>query len=71
VVEVVVRPVGGEDGSVLAVVEFHQANEVLQILRLLDRLGGVVEPLHIVAGSFFEDWDLPSPLQVLLVHPIH
>src|SRR5215212_2139731 len=40
VVEVVVRPVGGEDGVVLAVVEVHHRHEVAEVLRLLDGLGG-------------------------------
>src|SRR5215211_6752582 len=71
VVEVVVGPVRGEDGRLLAVVEVDQGYEVVQVLRLLDGLGGVEEFLHVVAGTLLEDGDLPPALQVLLVHPVH
>src|SRR5262245_38962365 len=38
VIEVVMRPVGGEHGRVLAVVEVQQRDDVTQALGLLDRL---------------------------------
>src|SRR3954466_10058504 len=49
VVEVMVRPVGGEHGRVLPVVELHQRDDVAQALGLLDRLRRDVDLLHVVA----------------------
>src|ERR1700759_1381097 len=62
VVEVVVRPVGGEDRRVLAVVELHQRDDVLQPLGLLDRLRGDIDALDVVAGPLGEEWDLAPAL---------
>src|SRR3954451_11424509 len=66
-VEVVVRPVGGVDGGVLAVVELHQRDDVLQPLGLLDRLRGAVHPLDVVAWPLGQERHLAPALQVLLV----
>src|SRR5919112_2072439 len=67
VVEVVVRPVGGEHRRVLSVIELHQRDEVLQALRLLDRLRGHEDALDVVARALGEERHLAPALQVLLV----
>src|SRR4051794_2010238 len=51
VVEVVVRPVRGEHGRVLTVVELQQRDDVAQALRFLDRLRRDVDLLHVVARA--------------------
>jgi hypothetical protein len=48
VVEVVMGPVRGEDRVVLAVVELEHRDEILEVLRLLDGLGGEVHLLEVM-----------------------
>src|SRR4051812_35065758 len=66
VVEVVVGPVGGEHGAVLAVEEAEHVDDVLPPLGLLDRLGAVVELAHVAARAVLEQRHLAPPLEVLL-----
>ena len=69
-VEVVVRPVGGEHDRVLAVEELHQRDDVAQVLGLLDRLRGDVDLLEVVARALGEERDLAPALEVLLVEAL-
>src|SRR5439155_8828425 len=70
VVEVVVRPVGCEHRAVLAVPELEQLDDVARALRLLDRLGPVVETPHVVARPFLQERHLAAALDVLLVQAV-
>src|SRR3954454_1171695 len=58
VVEVVVRPVGGEEGSVLAVIHTDDVDEMLRVVRLLQWLRGEPHPLlHVLARALLEKGD--------------
>ena len=69
-VEVVVRPVGGEHRLVLAVEELVELDDVRQPLRLLDRLRAVEELLDVVARPLLQQRDLAAALDVLLVEAV-
>ena len=71
VVEVMVRPVRGEDGIVLTIIEFHQRRQFPRVLRLLYRLGGEVPLLEVVAGPLLEEGNVSPPFEVFLIHLPH
>src|SRR3954454_22607564 len=64
-VEVVVRPVGGEHRGVLAVEQVEQGDDVAAALGLLDRLGAVEEAAHGAARALLQERHLPPALDVL------
>jgi hypothetical protein len=70
VVEVVVRPVRGEDRGIRSLVQVDQGDDVGEILGFLDRLGRVVEALEVGARPFLEQGHLRPAFEVLLVEPV-